>query len=589
MSNQSPDMLNMTYEGGAPAKRYGYDRVNSTSWGNLPIRGMFEFRKVDGTTEFLVAWGGKIWRYDESTDTKTDLMTGTKTAIEDATTTFFQLNDKVFISTPSDYCVYDGVNPIQDVTDIAYIPTISLSRTPDGVGTVNEQLNYLSNYWKDSFNGDGTSTAYHLSFDGLSTEPVKAWVDGVEKFEDTDFTVDRANGIVNFNSAPPEGVNNVVIQAHKDNLMDATKITKCTIHEIYGGKTDTRIFFAGHPELKNWRFHSALFDPTYFPEENYVLIGSDAEAITGFGKMIDYLIIYKERREYYTTIETDSEGKVIFPVYPLNDEYGCIASRTVQPAQGGLLALSEDGVTFTLPSLVRGQLNVRVVSQNINGRNSIAEGLLDNTKEDLRNAHAYIYDDKYWLHVKDKVWILDLKFTNLHDVERCWYPYDGVPGLASCFLEKDNEFYIGSNANGLIFKEMRNDIDKQYLDDGAPIDAYWTSPLLFLGGRDWVKKFERITMTLKPEYCTSHTLTFITNIEEEDVPIIQEAGIFSYAIFSYACFSYGASNRKFPSSQAEKIGYKGEYFQFRIRNNAPKRGLTILSISIQFSLRKRVK
>jgi len=581
--NQSPDMLNMNYDaGGVPTHRFGFERLNAESWGVTPIRGMYEYHKIDGTAVFLVAWGGKIWSYNIVTDTKTDLMTGSKASIEDAVTIFFTMGDKVYIKTPFDYCVYDGTNPVEDV--VGYIPTISLSRTPDGVATENEELNYLSNSWKDSFNGDGMSTAYQLSFTGLSATTVKAWIDGVEKIEDTDFTVDRTNGIVNWGSAPPSGTNNVVIQAEKDGLMDATMITKCTIHTIYGGKNDTRVFFAGHPELLNWRFHSALFDPTYFPESNYVLVGSDAEAITDFGRMIDYLIIYKERRAFYSYIEgPNNDGKVYFPVLPLNDEYGCIAPRTVQPAQGGLLALSEEGVTWTIPSMVRGQLNVKVVSRNINKRSYVVYGLLDNTKDDLKNAHAIIYDEKYMLHIKDKVWVLDLRFSDLSRGECCWYPYDGIPGKASCFIEKDEDLYIGDKEQGLIYKSQ-----SRYLDDGEAIDAYWTSPLLFVGGRDWIKKFERLNVTFMGQPEGNHTLTIITDQGTEDILLlIQDERVFDYGIIDYGSFTYGIP--LYPSTQSEKVGYKGEYLQWKIRNNQPDEDMTILAQSLQYSLRKRVK
>jgi len=236
-------------------------------------------------------------------------------------------------------------------------------------------------------------------------------------------------------------------------------------------------------------------------------------------------------------------------------------------------------------------LNTYVVSKNINGRNLVADGLLDNTLADLRAAHSYIYNDKYLLHVKDKVWVLDLKYTDLINKIYCWYPYDGVPGLAKCFLEKDNILHIGSNVAGLVFKEISEEESNYqiYLDDGAEIDAWWTSPLLFLGGRDWVNKYERINLTFKGGYCTHHTLTFITDQGEEDVEILQNAGVLHLGFYSLACLTLGVDRPIFPEAQSEKIGYKGSYFQFRIRNNDYNRGMIMLACSIRFSQRKLVK
>ena len=474
-------------------------------------------------------------------------------------------------------------------TVVGKIPEIVTDKNPDGTGgTSNEEYNLFSCSWKETFSGTITDTVYVLNNAGLSATLLKAWVDGVLKTETTDFTVDRTTGEVTFAVAPGDGTNNVTIQAEITGLFDLTFITKSTAHVIYGGKSDTRLFLCGAD--KNTRYHSGLFDPTYFPQSEFELVGSDNEQLVGFGKMIDYMISFKETTIWYSYID-DTASPVTFPTFPLNDEYGCIAARSIQSVQGGLLALSKEGVIFVTPSLVRGQLNSYVVSKNINGRNLVADGLLDNTLADLRAAHSYIYNDKYLLHVKDKVWVLDLKYTDLINKIYCWYPYDGVPGLAKCFIGKGNILHIGSNANGLVFKEISEEESNYqiYLDDGAEIDAWWTSPLLFLGGRDWVNKYERINLTFKGGYCTHHTLTFITDQGEEDVEILQNAGVLHLGFYSLACLTLGVDRPIFPEAQSEKIGYKGSYFQFRIRNNDYNRGMIMLACSIRFSQRKLVK
>jgi hypothetical protein len=81
----------------------------------------------------------------------------------------------------------------------------------------------------------------------------------------------------------------------------------------------------------------------------------------------------------------------------------------------------------------------------------------------------------------------------------------------------------------------------------------------------------------------------ITEQGEEDIPLRQEAGIFSYKVFSYAYHTYGTGNRNYPHTQSEKVGYKGEYISFRIRNNITKRGMTMLAANVQYSILKPVK
>ena len=593
--NQSPDILNCNYdEGGAPTKRIGYGKFNASSWGATPIRGMYEFWKIGASVPILlVAWGGKI--YSVATDgTKTDLCTGAKANVADQVTSFFTMGDKAYISTGTDYCVYDGTNPVADV--VGYIPTFTLGRAPTGGGTANEQLNYLSNSWKDSFSADGTAVDYTLSFTGLSATLVKAWVNGVEKTETTDFTVNRTTGVVTFGTIPPAGTNNVIIQAEKTGLMDATKIKTCTIFSVYGGKTDTRVFAAGHPTLTNYRYRSGLMDPTYWPEDAYEAVASDAEDITGFGRMIDYQIIGKSRSYHYSYIEgPDSSGNIDFPILPFNDEYGCLAGRTMAPAQGGLLALSNDnegnpaGVAWIIPSTVRGQLNVRVISENINESRGTVTGLLDNTLGDLKAAHAIIHDNKYYLSVKDQTWVLDLKYSNLLAGVYCWYPYDTVFAKAACFLARyDGDLYLGDLYAGLIYKPKATRTPTTYADDGTAIDAYWTSPLVFAERRDWEKKFEWLRLTFTGQPDGNHKLTLITDQGNEELVLVyQEATAFDYNHIWYDAWTYGVNFYPYP--QSEKVGYKSVYLQWKISNNQPSEAMAILSQSLQYQYLKVVK
>lgn len=58
--NESPDMLNMNIdEKGSLNKRTGYERVMNLGVG--AIKGMYLYRKSNGTETFLAAHGGKLY------------------------------------------------------------------------------------------------------------------------------------------------------------------------------------------------------------------------------------------------------------------------------------------------------------------------------------------------------------------------------------------------------------------------------------------------------------------------------------------------------------------------------------------------
>ena len=581
--NETPNVRDMELRHGVWSKRYGYIRVNTESYGDSPIRGMYEFWQEDEDGEafstFLVAWNGKLWSVNDNGE-KADLCTGDKASIADEPVTFFSMGNKCYFLTGKEYCVYDGKNPVASVT--GYIPTIVKGKSPDGTGGYpGEELNLLSNSWKEEFAGAVDDTAYVLS---MAADSVVCYKDG-ELIESTDynFPTDDDYTKITFGIAPGEGV--ISIQGTKAELNDPTLITNCTIAQEWGGRNDTRVFFTGNPTISNRRWHSGLLDPTYFPVLAWDDIGSDAEPITGLGRLVDYQIIYKERNMYYSSVEgPDSQGNISFPFLPMNEEYGCIAPRTVLPAQGGLLALSDKGITFTVPSFVRGQLNVRMISEKVNKSEWLMYGINDFTLEERKAAHAYIFDEKYYLQIKDKVWVLDLRHSSLQEGIYCWYPFAGVPGKASCFLERDNLLYVGDDTNGIIYKQLEG----SYSDDGTGIDAWWTSPMLFMDSRGWLKKFTRVKLTFKAEQISDHTMTFITDMGSENIPIRQEAGLFRYINHSYKYWTYGARNKEYPSIQPEKAGYKGEYFQFKIQNNT-NRGMTIMSAIVDYKMRKEVK
>lgn len=585
--NQSPNMLNMNFDaGGKMINRKGFDAVNGTSWGATPIQGMGIFRKSNGSTVTLVAWGGKVYSFNAETGEKTDLCTGIKTTLADAPTYFFTMNGKCYIYNGTDYCYYDGVNPVADVTGIAYIPVLTLGRAPAGGGTIFEDLNYLSDSWIDCFSGTADATDYTVSFSNLTSGGIVK-VDGVVKTETTDYTVNLTTGVYSFNVAPGEGINNVTIQSTKTGLMDATYITKCIQFEIYGGKNDNRVFAV----QGNTRYHSGLNDPTYWPESNYAAITSDAEDITGLGKMIDYLVNLKERSLTFTYANSDASGNVLWPVYPLNDEYGCIAKDSIQPVNNGLIFLAGNkagapvGVVFLSPSTVRGQLNVNNISENIN-RSYYKQnvlGLLDESVTDLQNAKSWIYDNKYWLRVGTRCWILDLENSSFAEGFYCWYPYDGIPAEANCFLTLDKNLYLGSKSEGSIYKGI-----EKHTDLGNAFTSYWTSPVLFMDTYDWIKKWKSVYLTFTTSGIAEYTLTVITEEGEENTTIRQSAGVFSYDNFSYGAFTYGNSNKKFPAGQSEKVGNKGAYLQFRITNETAWE-MCLLGVAVYYKLTKKVR
>jgi hypothetical protein len=197
-------------------------------------------------------------------------------------------------------------------------------------------------------------------------------------------------------------------------------------------------------------------------------------------------------------------------------------------------------------------------------------------------AKSYIYDDKYWLKVGDRCWILDLRESDFAQGKYCWYPYDGVPAAANCFLDYDGDLYIGDDTAGLIYKEGTSEDE-----NGAALDFYWTSPIVYCGTRTWMKDFEELFVTFGRQVIGNNKLTFITDDGEETVAVIvQAANLFDYGSLDYSTWTYGVN--PFPSTQPEIVGYSAEYLQWKIQNDELGQGLVILAQELTYRIGERV-
>lgn len=567
--NQSPDLLNVNLDDrGTLQKRFGYELLYDLTSGT--INGLYEYYKIGQASPiFLVNHGTTVYKDDNGTLTNIGTVT-------DARARWFTFNDIAYMMNGTDFKQYDGTT-FQDVDP--YIPTITLGRTPDGTAyTTNEEINLLTDGFKDSFSADGTSTQYHLSYNNLTTREVIVEVDGTILTENTHFSVDRVNGIVDFNGgtspygAPASGTDNVKITAGRPNA-DPTIVTKCTIAEVYGGKNDTRVLYSGHSDIPNLLLHSGLFKPNYIPESGYILIGSDAEKITGLKKFYNYLTILKERSIWVLQGSKPSE----YQTNPINDKYGCINPDTIQIIENNVIFLSDKGVCVLKPSTVREYINVELISENVNGvpragRNGILQ-------EDLQNAVSVEFDNKYWLvFPSGNVFLFDYQVG-------CWLKYDNIP--ADCFMvsKNDKKLYFGSN--GKVFRFYDYTDDYPFNDNGQAINARWTTKLLHFGLRDWIKRIQEMIFTCGSQRRTKMSVKYRDDNDYTKEITTKILSSFSYIDFDYKTFSYSTITNPVPFKI--RLKRKSVYFQVEFSNNNIDEDFSLLEVKFEYLPQRQVK
>lgn len=238
----------------------------------------------------------------------------------------FVYDKSFYIKDSNNYYVYDGTT-VKEVE--GFIPTTTISRSPNGGGTIYQDVNLLTGVRKNSFVADGTSKDYIVDSESFDSDyKVRAWVNGKET---TGFTVNASTGKITFTTAPavPDtvGQDNVIIQFRKTIAGYRDKIDKCTLLEVF----DNRVFFAGNPDYPNMLWHCSLEDPTYCSDLDYYTEGVDDSKIKALVSGNNALWVMKEPSQTNTTIfyhnpTIDDEIGKVYPSIHSSISTGCVST-----------------------------------------------------------------------------------------------------------------------------------------------------------------------------------------------------------------------------------------------------------------------
>lgn len=573
---ESPDMLNIILDKhGRLDKRIGYSRVFPDGIGPGKVNGLYTYRKADGTKFNLFAHGTDLYTWDTAGSAPVSIYSG----LADAPARFFTFGGFCYIMDGTSFLRFDGT-AVVDVVSVAYVPTLIISAPPAGGGTANEDFNLLGAGFRNSFSGDGTAKIFQLNLTNLDATAVTATVGTVAKVEGTDFTVNRTTGTVTFTTAPATGVpNNVVITAYKTVAGKPDFVRKCTGFEIYGGSNDTRVFLFGHPDFPNTLRRCGLQDPTYWPENGFANVGSDAGMIKRLVKQFSRCNIIKEAVPNDTTIfsmsfELDGTGIASFPIVPLNSGVGCNAPDSLQLIENTPTFLSPNGVYGIIGSNVSDERNVTRISDNVHS--SLADEI------NPEAAVSVDFDGKYILAINGNCYVYDYR----HSGGQVWYLWDNIP--ASCFLEIDGQLYFGSE--GIVYRFNNVDSDLPYVDDGVPINAYWKSKVFSFDDDEHVKTVEKIFFSLNPSALASADIHFDTDrgFSGTEALTTLRVDILDFRFIDFEAFTFETS--ALPQEFAVRVRAKKIVnFQIIIRNNRPNETMGILSVGVKYQTQREVK
>lgn len=434
------------------------------------------------------------------------------------------------------------------------------------------------------------SHTYILCLKGLDSTPVLVWIDGVSKQENTDFTVDRVNGTVTFNSMVYKGnPSNVLIQATKTTAGLADRIKKCTGYVFYGGMNDSHIILYGNPDTPSVIYRSGVVDPTYFPENYYQAVGNTVEKVVSMVIQYDICVILKEHSIWHMEFTLSSDNEAVYPIRPLNDSIGCSNADTVQLLDNNPTYLNKNGIYTITQSNVREEKNVQILSERIN------KLLLKDTIK-----ASVDFQNRYILIGQNKTYVFDY-------LRNAWFLWDAID--VKCFIEYDRKLYFG-DSQGCI-QRFKNENDTfPYNDNGLAIVSYWKSKAFSFGKEERNKLVQKIFVTISPYkksgayfYYVSDAVTALRNQDNlfsynklsyrksfYNEKIFDAKSEFidgmhfeliDYAKMDYNWFSYSADS--YPPQSAMKVKAKKiAYYQFVIQNEKVNENVGIDSLSMKF-------
>ena len=300
-------------------------------------------------------------------------------SLKDDYSTSFYMANKLYILTGAQYLVYDG-SSVKNVSDDAYTPTTSYGMKPAGGGTAYEKVNLLSPWRYNKFTGDGETKVYQLDVKDLDDGKTVTVKVGGTTLASSEFSVNYSEGKITFTTAPAKpanGLDNVEIKFCKTSkLKDSTEkaeslILNCTICTTYGVSTEDRVFVTGNPKHPATEYYSGLGDPSYFPDINYVEVGSSDWPILNYLKFQGDLVIVKEHNaQEYTVWHQSGEllsGVAAFPLRPGVAGIGAVAKRGAQQLLDDAMFLTPRGVFARVNSVALGSRSSRVSNVDLTG------------------------------------------------------------------------------------------------------------------------------------------------------------------------------------------------------------------------------
>ena len=535
-----------------------------------------------GDEEYLNHSGTKLYKGE----------TALYSDMNDARSKSWQIEDNLYIVDGKALLVYDGTT-VKKASDDGYIPTLTIAKSPSGGGEQYEALNLLQPGFTELFGGTETDKTFQLSFSGLDSKAVQAWLlnssgDWVQKTEGTDFSVNRSTGSVTFTTAPGvspvSGEDNVKITAFRTVAGYADRINKCKIGILFGvnGAAD-RIFLSGNPDYINYDWYCDYNNPLYWPDTGYATLGTAKSAIIGYSIINDRLAAHKDSMEDDRNVilrEGDiTDNEPTFKIVNTLQGAGAVAPYSFAYLANEPLFLTDLGIYAITPQDITGEKYSQNRSFFLNGK------LLE--EPNMSEAYACVFKDLYWLCLNNVAYILDglqpiQTDKSLPYATRQYVGFYRTNLPARVMWTHDSRLYFGTS-DGKVCRFFDDPVTlTSYNDNGQPIHAIWDTPD-FYGNLFYKNKtFRHLDVRLASAIATSVKIWVqkrgLWSLIKEDS---STARYFSFAnlVFSKLSFSPDTTPKTLPSKIKVK---KVDKARFRFENDMLNEPFGLFDIALEY-------
>jgi hypothetical protein len=218
-----------------------------------------------------------------------------------------------------------------------------------------------------------------------------------------------------------------------------------------------RMFLAGNPTNPSRLYFSELGDPENWPVLYFIDIGKgDGDKITGFGVLLDNLVIFKTNSIW--VLQGDSPSN--FVLRKVVDGYGSVSQTSITNVKETLTAFTKDGALFF--DGVRSALASEKIEKTIKNLN----------KSYLSLASAVFFDNKLYIAVPEGDSMKNNLVLVFDTLRTAWTLYRGIPVSEWVVWRKYNQdiLLFGSSETGQVYE-----FGVGYSDDGNPIEAYFVT------------------------------------------------------------------------------------------------------------------